>query len=103
MNQPIFQRLHGTTAAFVTVLALLLVSPADAQETDFDSAPAAPSEYLDEAIEGENEVGGTDAQQVDSQEVQADEALDGEDVPGVSRFRQQQLSLIHISEPTRPY
>jgi iron complex outermembrane receptor protein len=101
MNQIIFQRLHGTTAAFVTILALLLVSPADAQETDFDSAPAAPSEYLDEAIEGENEVGGTDAQQVDSQEVQADEALDGEDVPGVSRFRQQQIEEIVVQARKR--
>ncbi len=101
MNQPIFQRLHGTTPAFVTILALLLALPADAQETDFDSAPAAPSEYLDEAIEGENEVGGTDAQQVDSQEVQADEALSGKDVPAVSRFKQQQIEEIVVQARKR--
>ena len=65
------------TAAAILMISGLLAGPAFAQEPASNSAPAAPSEYLTEAIEGENEVGGTDAQQVDSQEVQADEALDG--------------------------
>ncbi|MDG1400948.1 MAG: TonB-dependent receptor [Candidatus Binatia bacterium] len=101
MKQSIFVLSQGYRLLAVLFVSMLLAPPVLAQDEAPNTAPAAPSEYLTEAVEGENEVGGTDAQQVDSQEVQADEALAGEDVPGVTRFKQQQIEEIVVQARKR--
>jgi iron complex outermembrane receptor protein len=64
-----------------------------------DGSPGA-SGYV-EAIEDPDIIGGTDAEQVDSQEVQAQEALDGRSVENVSRFRSNQVEEIVVQARKR--
>ncbi len=58
------------------------------------STPVAPSEYVIDAIEGSGDVGGSDAEPIDSQDVQTEAVEAGEADPGVTRrFRPVPLPL----------
>ncbi len=88
-------RFIDRTVSALTALLWMAGAPVVALAQDELSASEGPSGYVD-AIEEEAAVGGADTQEVDAEEVQAQEALEGQAVPGVSRFESRQVEEIVV-------
>ena len=91
----------GITGA-ILLAGLVGVQAVSAQESELTEAPAAPSEFMLENVEGaDGEVGGFDAEQVDAAPVQAAEIEAGDTPENVSRFKRRQIEEIVVQARKR--
>ncbi|MEO2168688.1 MAG: TonB-dependent receptor [bacterium] len=95
-------RIHWREFALAATLVTCLVTAGSALAADEETTPpVAPSEYLIDSIEGSGDVGGSDAEPIDSQDVQTEAVEAGKADRGVSRRRQQQIEEIVVQARKR--